>query len=76
MNQRLREFIGLLNGFRKFTIILLVLITGIVFRSIDFVNGAEFVDLLKGSVVAYMAFNGVEHLTKTVTEWVKKKASS
>lgn len=71
----MREFIGLLNGFRKFTIMLLVIVVGIIFRLIDFVNGEEFVNLVQGTVIAYMAGNGIEHMTQTIKEWVKNKAS-
>ena len=73
---RFREFIGVLNGFRKFTVMLIIITTGIVFRVINYISGAEFVDLVKSSVVAYMAFNGLEHTTKAVVAWVKKKTGS
>ena len=73
MGARFKNFIGLLNGYRKFTIYLLLIIVSIVFRLTNFINGAEFVDLLKGTGIAFFATNGVEHMAKTVQEWVKKK---
>lgn len=62
-----------LNGFRKFSVIVLLLITAVIFRITEQINGAEFVDLMKGTVVAYMAFNGIEHMSKSVIEFVKGK---
>jgi len=73
---KFRQFIGLLNGFRKFAVMSMVLITGIIFRVTEYIDGSEFVDLVKNSVVAYMAFNGLEHTTKAVVAWVKKKVAS
>ena len=73
MASKIRDFIAVLSGFRKFTIILLLMVTGIIFRLTDFITGAEFVELLRYTTVAFMAGNGIEHVTKAITEWVKKK---
>ena len=67
------KFFGLLNGFRKLSIMATLVIVAIVFRVLDYINGAEFVDLLKGTAIAFFSMNGIEHLTKTVKEWVKNK---
>jgi len=73
MNVKLAEFLGVLNGFRKFTVMFLLIAIAITFRILDYINGAEFVNLLKGTAIAYMSFNGLEHMTKTVQVWIKKK---
>ena len=39
----------------------IIIIIGIVFRVLDYVNGVEFVSLLKGIGVAFMASNAIEH---------------
>lgn len=69
------DFFSLLSGFRKFVIMLLIIIVSIIFRVTNLISGAEWVDLLKDTVIAFMSFNGVEHLTGTITEWVRSKAS-
>ena len=74
MNKKIQDFLSILNGFRKFSIILAVLLTAIVFRAIDFVNGAEFVDLVKYTAVAFFGTNSVEHMTKVIKEWISVKA--
>ena len=73
MANRFKQFIGLLNGYRKYSVMILFIVIGVVFRVTDLINGAEFVDLLKGTGIAFMAFNGIEHTSKAVIEWVKKK---
>jgi len=75
MTQALKDFLQFLNGFRKLSFMVVLLTTGIVFRSLGLINGSEFVDLLKASTVAFMATNGIEHLSKSVIEWVKGKAA-
>lgn len=69
----IRDFIAVLSGFRKFSIMTLLLITAIVFRSIDLVSGQEFVDLLKNTTIAFFSFNGIEHMTGAIKEWIKNK---
>jgi hypothetical protein len=57
------ESLGFLTGLRKFVIMLILIIVGITFRLYDYINGEEFVDLLKHTAIAYMSFNGLEHIT-------------
>lgn len=73
MSERLKNFLSFLNGFRKFTVMSILVIVAMVFRILGYINGAEMVDLLKDVAVAYMAFNGLEHMTSAVKEWVKGK---
>lgn len=70
---KLVSAIGFLNGFRKFTALILVLLTAIVFRISDHITGAEFTDLIKNVSIAFMGVNGLEHLTNTVQQWLKDK---
>ena len=72
---KLRSFVAALSGFRKFAIMFLLIIVGIIFRIFNLLTGAEFVDLLSATAVAFMSANGIEHMTKAVTDWVKGKAS-
>jgi len=73
MPQWLKDVISFINGFRKFTVMVLLLVTGISFRVTDFITGSEFVELLRYTTVAYMGTNALEHMSKAVVEWVKKK---
>ena len=70
----IRDFISVLSGFRKFTIMLLLVIIGVSFRLSGHLSGSEMVSLLQATAVAFMSANGIEHLTKSVTEWVKNKS--
>lgn len=74
MTKKLREFLEFLNGFRKFTMMAAILAVAIVFRVFGFVDGAEWVDLIKVTGVAFFGTNAAEHMTNTVKEWLKTKA--
>lgn len=84
MQQWLRDLISFLNGFRKFTIMFLLISLGASFRlaslytekawGVSLLSGAEMVELLRYTAVAFMATNGIEHMSKAVVEWVKNKA--
>lgn len=76
MKSIIADFFNLLNGFRKWSIMAAVLLVGIIFRTCSFLNGAEFVDLISTTSVAFFGTNAAEHLIKTVGEWVKGKASA
>lgn len=52
---------------------ILILIIAVIFRIVDFVTGAEFVDLMKGTTIAFLSFNGIEHMTKAVKEFISSK---
>ncbi len=54
---------------------ILLIATGIVFRVTGYLNGAEFVDLLSVTAVAFFSTNAAEHMIKTVGEWLKGKVS-
>ena len=76
MNLRRRimnDFINIINGFRKYSVMMLVIATATTFRITDHINGAEFVDLLKGTVIAFVSANSLEHMSKSIIEWVKQK---
>lgn len=73
MNGKIQEIISFLNGFRKFTVMMLLIIIGVTFKLTGQLSGAEFVDLLRYTTVAFMSANGVEHIMNGVKEWLKKK---
>ncbi len=50
-----------LEGYRKWSIMFLTLAAAIVFRHLGYVNGAEWVDLIKVTVVAFFGTNLSEH---------------
>lgn len=56
------------NGIRKWSIMLLLVIVGIVFRVTDLLTGVEFVALLKGTAIAFFGSNAVEHIKNAITK--------
>lgn len=76
MGKKIKEFLSFLNGFRKFSFMILLLTVAIIFRVLEYINGAEFVDLMKGTTIGFLATNGIEHTTKVIREWLAKKVRS
>lgn len=70
-----KDALSFLNGFRKFTMMVAILFIGILFRMWNFVTGAEFVELISTTAIAFFGTNAAEHITNTVKEWIKSKVS-
>jgi len=71
----LKRTIDFINGFRKWTVMILVLLVAVVFRIVDYVDGAQFVDLLKGTVIAFFTANVGEHVVNVIKEKFKSMVS-
>ena len=69
----IRQLVNFLNGFRKFTVMILLMLVGVVFLISGHLSGSEFVKLLSSTAVAFMSANVVEHISTTVTTWVQTK---
>jgi len=62
-----------LLGFRKLTVMLLFLITMILFRIFNYIDGAQFAENLQLAVVAFFGANIGEHLLNLGKEFIKSK---
>lgn len=76
MKKKLAELINIVFGFRKFLLMLLVYLLGVIFRLKDLINGAEMVDLFKTTTIAFMSANGVEHIIDGVKSAMGKGGAS
>jgi len=74
MTRNLKDLIFVLNGFRKFLIMLLLIAVGIAFRVCNLINGSELVTLLETTAVAFFGANIGEHIAATVAEWARGKS--
>lgn len=72
MKKKLAELFNLIFGFRKFIAWIAVFLVAIVFRLFDKIDGAQFVDLLKNTFLAFVAANGAEHVINVVKQYVAK----
>lgn len=70
MTQKLADFIGALLGLRKTIVMFSLLIIGIAFRISNLINGAQLVDLLKATTIAFFAANSVERVGETVKTYI------
>lgn len=75
MQQKIAELINIIFGFRKFLLMLVLYLVGIIFRVKGLVDGAEMVDLFKTTTIAFMGANGVEHIVTTVKSYMDAKAA-
>lgn len=69
MKEKLAELLNVTFGFRKFLLMILLLIIGVVFRIKGYVNGAEMVDLFKSTAISFFAANGVEHIVTCIKDY-------
>jgi len=76
MTSALINFFSVLSGFRKFIIMVALLIVGIIFRITDLLNGTEFVNLLSGTVIAFFSANTMEHFTSIAKDWIASKTEA
>lgn len=74
MKEKLIEFWNLIFGFRKFIAWTALFLVGIVFRILDYINGAQFVDLVKATFAGFVLANGWEHAMTTTKEFLAGKA--
>lgn len=58
----LDKWLERIKGLRKWTVMMVIIIVGIIFRVTSLITGLEFVGLIKGVAVAFMASNAVEHV--------------
>jgi hypothetical protein len=68
MKQKIAELINVIFGFRKFLLMLVIVIIGVVFRLKGLVDGAELVDLLKTTTLGFFGANGIEHVVNCIKD--------
>lgn len=72
MKKKLAELLNVIFGFRKFILMLLLVMIAVVFRVLDLLNGREMVDLLQNTTIAFFSANGIEHIVGIVKDYVNK----
>jgi hypothetical protein len=73
--EALKIFLGILSGFKKSIVITITLALGMFLLVKGFINGEQFVDLLKDSLIAYISLSGVETVSATAAKWVATRAT-
>jgi len=71
--KKLLEFLDLLIGFRKFSIMLLLTLTSLTLLLFKILDGNNWVDLMKAVSIAYFASNSVEHLSQFAKDFIANK---
>lgn len=75
MRQKLAEFFELLYDFRQFITFFVLLFVAVIFRVDNFINGNEFVDLMKNVSVALFAVHGLQHIMSVGKDFIAAKYS-
>jgi hypothetical protein len=70
MTQAESNDMNLLFTFRKTLLVSILYVVGIIFRVTNLIDGAQFVDLLKGVTVAFLASNSFEFATSSVRSYM------
>ena len=73
---KLKKIIAFLDGFRKLTIMGIVVLASIALLLAGYITGEIFAKILVGTIPAYMAANVGEHVTnrvKDLIEMLKRK---
>lgn len=73
MKQKIAEIINIIFGFRKFILMLILYLVGIIFRIKGLLSGSEMVNLWSNTTIAFFGANGVEHIMNTVKEYYNAK---
>lgn len=76
MRQKLAELFDLLYGFRKFIAWSVLFLVAIILRIQGFVDGSQFVDLIKATFLGFVAGNSTEHFMNTAKEYIASKATN
>ena len=66
----MNKLINIIKGLRKWSIMIIIIIVGIIFLTNGLLSGLEFVALIKGVAIAFMSSNAVEHVKDA---FIKKK---
>lgn len=69
----IQEIISILLGLRKFMVMGMLVIIAVVFRIYNYLDGSQFVELLKSTTLAFFATNSVEHVKNMVSTYMDSK---
>lgn len=72
----LNKFMNLIKGSRKWSVMMIIIIVGVIFLVNGMLSGLEFVALIKGVAIAFMSSNAVEHVKEAFTKNKKKEDMS
>lgn len=73
MKEKIAEWLNVVFGMRKFIAWFFLFTIGVIFRLKDYVNGEQFVDLMKSTFAGFVAGNTVEHLVSFGKDYMNSK---
>jgi hypothetical protein len=76
MKQKIADLINIIFGFRKFLAWLALFVVAVTLRLKSFIDGGQFVDLMKSTFLGFVAGNGVEHMMSVAKEYINVKGQT
>ena len=73
MANKLIDFLGIFIGFRKFFVMTLIIVISLILLIFKILTGSEWVDLMKSTLIAFFASNGIENFTAAAKSWLSNK---
>lgn len=67
------EFLDIFQGLRKSIVMVLLMIIGTVLVTKGYLNGGNFVDLFKATIISYFGANATEHVTGMIQAHLEGK---
>ncbi len=71
-----KQVIEIIYDYRNIGIMLLVMAISIILRAKNYISGDNVTDLLKGTVIAFLAASGVDNITDAWSENKQREASA
>ena len=68
---KLKHIISFLDGFRKLSIMLLIIVITTTLLVLSFINGDIYARILVVAIPSYFASNVGEHATNRIKEWIE-----
>lgn len=69
----IKDVISFLNGFRKWSVTVMMIVIGTTLLVKTYLTGDQYVKLMLGIVTVFLGVNGLEHCMSTVNKWLDLK---
>lgn len=69
----IKDIISFINGFRKWSVTVMIIVIGTTLLVKSHLTGDQYVKLVLGTVTVFLGINGVEHCMATVNKWLTLK---
>lgn len=76
MKQKVIDFLNIFSALNKSIVMFLLLAISIIFRVKGYLNGDNFVELIKSTVISYYGVTGLVHFTSMIKDHLASKTTA